>query len=579
MKNLFLTCILLISHSAQAFSQEFKIGDRVVAIEEIQIMEDGQPVGNVSRGFPLDVITVEGDRLRVKSPRPGWISASQVISQTDALKYFSELINNDPTNRDDLYARAMVWLSIDKYDEAIADFTKRIAIKAEYRDYNERGYCWMMKGDMDKAIADFNTAVELAPKDARMRLNRGLAYKKSGDIERATQDFNDALELDSELIGAYENRGLIHLRNNDLVNAVRDFDAVISLNPQSVRIRELRGRCLIDLGKAADAIIDFTKILERDPQSVNALFYRGNAYESMGQYENALLDYNHVLKILPRNAIVYFRRGKTYHATDNLETALQDLNKALSIDADNVYFLRERADIYKDKEQYQKAVADLNRLLKQIPNSVPDLISRASSLKMLDQSAEAIHDLSLALKVDPGHDLAPLAHYIRGDLRRVAGDFESAIVDYDHALLGARSPEILYLRSKCYRNLGKPEQAIAGLRESIAINPDYIQALNGLAWILATWPSEEIRDGEHAVVHARHACELSDWKDPLLLDTLAAAYAESGDFQSARNYLDAAIQLMDDEIQVKSEVVRKQKLYKANKPYRESIPALDSEKR
>ena len=53
-------------------------------------------------------------------------------------------------------------------------------------------------------------------------------------------------------------------------------------------------------------------------------------------------------------------------------------------------------------------------------------------------------------------------------------------------------------------------------------------ARNDLAWLCATCPDAELRDGKTAVEHAHTACRLTDWKDPWYFGTLAAAYAECG---------------------------------------------------
>jgi len=68
--------------------------------------------------------------------------------------------------------------------------------------------------------------------------------------------------------------------------------------------------------------------------------------------------------------------------------------------------------------------------------------------------------------------------------------------------------------------------------------------LNGLAWRQATYPSAAIRDGTKAVENARQACELSDWSVAAHRDTLAAAYAEKGDFAAAVREQNEAIKLV-----------------------------------
>jgi Flp pilus assembly protein TadD len=67
----------------------------------------------------------------------------------------------------------------------------------------------------------------------------------------------------------------------------------------------------------------------------------------------------------------------------------------------------------------------------------------------------------------------------------------------------------------------------------VRLNPDCVEALNNLAWALATSPRAEIRDGPRAVSLARHACELTQFRKTLFLGTLAAAQAEAGNFDAA----------------------------------------------
>ena len=70
-------------------------------------------------------------------------------------------------------------------------------------------------------------------------------------------------------------------------------------------------------------------------------------------------------------------------------------------------------------------------------------------------------------------------------------------------------------------------------REALRINPKSGTACNNLAWLQATCPDEHFRDGKKAIENATQACELIAWKDFGRLDTLAAAYAEAGDFDGA----------------------------------------------
>ena len=83
-----------------------------------------------------------------------------------------------------------------RYDHAIGDFTKAIALKPNDADfYNNRGTAYGMSGEYDLAIADFDKAIALNPKDPEPHYNRGLAYKQKGDKERAIAAFRKLLEI------------------------------------------------------------------------------------------------------------------------------------------------------------------------------------------------------------------------------------------------------------------------------------------------------------------------------------------------------------------------------------------------
>jgi hypothetical protein len=106
----------------------------------------------------------------------------------------------------------------------------------------------------------------------------------------------------------------------------------------------------------------------------------------------------------------------------------------------------------------------------------------------------------------------------------------------------------------------------------LTANPDLVPALNNLAWLLATAADSRLRDGKRAVQLSEHACRLSEWHSAFLMGTLAAAYAEAGQFPQAVTIAERARdRARADKLE---EVARKNeellRLYLANKAYHES---------
>ncbi len=90
-------------------------------------------------------------------------------------------------------------------------------------------------------------------------------------------------------------------------------------------------------------------------------------------------------------------------------------------------------------------------------------------------------------------------------------------------------------------SLAKQPDGLERLREIAANAPDSPRMLDELAWLLATHPDSKSRDGTEAVRLAERACDVTQRKIPALLDTLAAAYAEAGDFPQAISAAEEAL--------------------------------------
>ena len=122
---------------------------------------------------------------------------------------------------------------------------------------------------------------------------------------------------------------------------------------------------------------------------------------------------------------------------------------------------------------------------------------------------------------------------------------------------------------------GQFEHSINDYERCLELKGDDAVALNNLAWLLATCHKDEIRDGLRAVKLARRACEMAEWKPPEFLGTLAAAYAESGQFDKAVEYQNKAISLVHEK---DAEEYRQHlNLYRSKKPCRDFGDSVNSQ--
>ena len=97
---------------------------------------------------------------------------------------------------------------------------------------------------------------------------------------------------------------------------------------------------------------------------------------------------------------------------------------------------------------------------------------------------------------------------------------------------------------------------------------NYPGAYNGLASVLSTSPDDDIRDGKRAIEYAVNACRFTEYNDASCLDTLAAAYAETGQFAEAVKSSEKAIQLNKDDA-VRDELQQHLDAFRNHRPWRE----------
>jgi tetratricopeptide (TPR) repeat protein len=116
---------------------------------------------------------------------------------------------------------------------------------------------------------------------------------------------------------------------------------------------------------------------------------------------------------------------------------------------------------------------------------------------------------------------------------------------------------------------GRLEEAVYHCSEAIRIRPDWTEPMNNLAWYLAVNKGTAIYDPNRAVKIALRACELTNYKKPEILDTLAAAYAAAGDFDKAVDATQKALDLFrpGEQQELKKQIKSRLALFKIGKPY------------
>ncbi len=161
------------------------------------------------------------------------------------------------------------------------------------------------------------------------------------------------------------------------------------------------------------------------------------------------------------------------------------------------------------KGDYDKARQLFDAAIAQDPKAWPLYLNRSNVFVHQRKFDLAIQDLNTVLRLRPGVLLAQVS---RGILYEHLGDYSRALADYDR---------------------------VVSITPSLPLNCAFAQ--NSRAWLRATCPNASFRNGKQAVADAKSACSETSWREVAYIDTLVAAHAEAGDFDSAVQFERRAI--------------------------------------
>ncbi len=180
---------------------------------------------------------------------------------------------------------------------------------------------------------------------------------------------------------------------------------------------------------------------------------------------------------------------------------------------------------------------------------------------------DAVLQYQKALEIKP--DYAEAQNNLAFILLRL-GRVDEAIGHFQKAAAMGQSCQAYYNLGYAYRRNQMATNAVACFQKALELQPNFMPAQISLAWTLATWPDPSLRNGSQAVAVAGQANQLSGGRNPQVLRTLAAAYAETGRFPDAITTAKQAITLATAQANagLTNELQTEIGLYQSNSPCR-----------
>lgn len=317
------------------------------------------------------------------------------------------------------------------------------------------------------------------------------------------------------------------------LNAAMNFD---SLDQHRASFQQLLGTTLAAEGKLQEASVHYRRAIELgDPDAAASL---GDALRRLGRDNEAITVLRDTARRRPGSAYAHRSLAVALAERGDLEEAQTEFGAALRIDPNDWESLSGLGNVLSARGDAEQAIERYREALRLNPAFASAQFNLGCALMSLKRWKEAEDALRAASKADPS---LVAAHAQLAELFAARGDFASAVTE---------------------------------LRAASKLAPEEASLLIDLAWHLATAPDDKVRKGEEALAIARALNERAGGEDPLILDTLAAALAESGRFDEAEQTLARCLELLQREhpLEELRDIVARADLYRAKQPFRQARP-------
>jgi tetratricopeptide (TPR) repeat protein len=359
-------------------------------------------------------------------------------------------------------------------------------------------------------------------------------------------------------------------------DAVIHFNEALRINPYYLMARHNKGKTLLEMGKTDEAIALFTEVLAADNSSSEVYSDLGVAYARKNKLELAIENYNKALELKPDYPNAHYNLGSALSKQGKYDDAIKHYIEALRVKPDWPKARHHLAMALKEQGKVDQAIGEWERALKLKPNYADAHFNLGLALAQQGKYDDAVKHFVEALKVRPKW---AKAYYCMGLAYARQGKFEQAVQNYKEAV--RIDPNFADAHSNlgmAQTRVGNLDEAIKHYTEALRLEPDRVDTMNNLAWLWATAGDAKFRNSAEAVKLAERACELTEHKQPEMLDTLAVAYAAAGRFSEAIDIAERAIGLAEEAKQkdLAAEIKSRLKLYKAGQPYYKALPAQDN---
>ena len=381
--------------------------------------------------------------------------------------------------------------------------------------------------------------------------------------------FEHALAVTRDNTVAHNNLGVCFLNTGDVAAAESHFAEALRIRPTYVEALVNLGLCREKQEREEEAFELLQKAVQIQGTAV-AHYNLANRLSKRGALEEAESHYRAALKLKPELADAWYNLGFLKAKQGKADEAAACYTTALQLKPDYTEARLTFGAMLASQQKFDAAITHFQAVLQTAPENANAQFNLAAAMNAKGDFAGAAEHYAEACRLRPD-DLESRQNL--GVALLSQGKMAAAEAAFQEVLLVRPEASAQHYLALALDAQGQTEAALPHYREAVRLSPNAAFYLNDLAWILATHPKLEVRNGAEAVRLAEEACRLSGGKEARCFGTLDAAYAEVGRFDdaiaAATKARELALAARQQDIAQAAEA--RLALYRAQKPYRSPV--------
>ena len=384
-------------------------------------------------------------------------------------------------------------------------------------DFYKRGMQAARRGEYPRALQHFQRTIKQEPGFAKAHAALGTIHLQLGDFTEAEVSLKRALNIAPELLQAEANLALLYAKTARLDDAINIYRNLLRKNPESLQVWLGIASAYQRADRFEEAIEAYRESLTRSPNLPEVMTNLASCYEAIEQQGQAIHYYKAALVLAPALPMANGNLGAIYQEQGELDKALPLLEKAVRL-SPNFTAARYRLGlVLTKKREFQRAAVEYQQVIAQQRDHVGAYYNLAQALFRLRQPEEGTRAMEIYRR------LTAIAQEI--DTRERATLVEPSNPIKQHQL------------GLAYTKYGKTAKAITAFQAALKLDGSAHYALNALARLYILQGIQL----ENAIAYAEKAFRLAP--APQYLQTLALAYFQTGERESALKAIQAAIKM------------------------------------